>query len=478
MEGNNIAGTKKEKSLRSGALGLGDIFMQAITHTAPATAILFTIPFITSKAGVASPISYLFAFLLILILGVTLTQLAKHLPSAGGYYTYISHTISPRAGFLTSWLYFLYDPTIAGYSLAFVGAVTEESLKVNYGINFPWWLFLLITGSFVSIASYRGIEISAKLLVALGVTEILVVLILSCWSLANPGVGGVNIKSFNPSNAPGFGGLAMGVVFSIFALSGWEGVAPLAEESKDPKRTLPKAILYSIVAMGIFLVFCSWSILIGWGTNNIYSFIGSKENPTFILARRFWGNGWVIVLFALVNSMLAVAIACNNSATRVWYAMARSGSMPSSLAKIHSKFQTPVNAVLLQTITMFAVGLGLGYLVGPKMEFDFMGVVITFTLAIIYAMGNIGVMRYYRTEKRDEFNMLLHIIFPVVGIIALFFVVYNSLIPWPDAPIGYAFWVVLVWLLLGVFVLLIMKWTKKEGWAKNAGVVSVDNTEK
>jgi len=107
-----------------------------------------------------------------------------------------------------------------------------------------------------------------------------------------------------------------------------------------------------------------------------------------------------------------------------------------------------------------------------------MGVVITFTLAIIYAMGNIGVMRYYRTEKRDEFNMLLHIIFPVVGIIALFFVVYNSLIPWPDAPIGYAFWVVPVWLLLGVFVLLIMKWTKKEGWAKNAGVASVDNTEK
>jgi len=127
---------------------------------------------------------------------------------------------------------------------------------------------------------------------------------------------------------------------------------------------------------------------------------------------------------------------------------------------------------------MFGVGLGLGYLVGPKMEFDFMGVVITFTLAIIYAMGNLGVMRYYLTEKRHEFNIVLHIIFPVVGIIALFFVVYNSLIPWPEAPIGYAFWVVLVWLLLGVFVLLIMKWTKKEGWAKNAGVAAVDNTEK
>jgi amino acid transporter len=265
----------------------------------------------------------------------------------------------------------------------------------------------------------------------------------------------------------------MGVVFSIFALTGWEGVAPLAEESKDPKRNLPKAIMYSIIAMGTFLVFCSWSLLIGWGTNDINSFVKSVENPAFILARKFWGNGWIIILFALINSMLAVAIACNNSATRVWYAMARSGSMPLPLAKIHPKFQTPVNAVMLQTIVMLAVGLGLGYLIGPKMEFDFMGVVITFTLAIIYTMGNIGVMRFYTKEKKHEFNVVLHIIFPVVGIIALFFVVYNSLIPWPEKPIGYAFWVVLVWLLLGIIVLLIMKWTRNEGWVKNAGASSV-----
>ena len=68
MDRNNISDKGTDKSLRSGALGLGDVYMQAITHSAPATAILFTIPFITSKAGVASPISYLFEFLLILIL--------------------------------------------------------------------------------------------------------------------------------------------------------------------------------------------------------------------------------------------------------------------------------------------------------------------------------------------------------------------------------------------------------------------------
>ena len=466
---------RSQPTLKKGALGLGDVFMQAITHTAPATAILFTIPFISSKAGVASPFSYLVAFLLIIVLGVTLTQLAKHLPSAGGYYTYISHTISPRAGFLTSWLYILYDPAITGYSLAFTGAVTEKTLLINYGIVFPWWLFLLIAGSFVALVSFRGIEISAKLLVILGLTEIAVVLLLSVWGLAMPGNGGINLHSFNPSNAPGFGGLAMGVIFSVFALAGWEGVAPLAEESKNPKKIFPKAIMYSIVAMGFFLVFCSWGILIGWGTNDIDSFVHAGENPTFILAKKYWGEGYIILLFAFINSMVAVAIAANNSASRIWYAMARSGSMPSRLGVIHPRFQTPKNAVWLQLFLTFAVGIGLGLLIGPENEFDFMGLVITFTLAIIYTMGNIGVMRFYLTEKRHEFNFILHILFPVVGIVVLAFVIWSGLIPWPPAPYGYAFWVVVIWVMLGILVLLLMRWTKREAWIRNAGNAQNEN---
>jgi len=455
--------------LKKGALGLGDIFMQAITHTAPATAILFTIPFISSSAGVAAPISYLIAFLLILMLGVTFTQLAKELPSAGGYYLYISRTISPRAGFVTSWLYFLYDPTIAGYSLAFTGAITEKALLLNYGIHFPWWLFLLITGSFVAWSSYRGIEISARLLVALGVTEIVVVLALSIWGLLNPGSGKIDFQSFNPANAPSTGGLAMGVVFSVFALAGWEGVAPLAEESRNPKKTLPRAIMLSILAMGLFLVFCSWSILTGWGMQDINGFVNSQENPSFVLARRYWGNGWILVLFALINSMVAVAIACNNSATRVWYAMARSGSLPSGLAHIHPRYKTPSRAVLLQVVVTFVIGIGLGLLIGPEKEFDFMGVVITFALAIVYSMGNIGVIRFYRKERKKDFNVFLHLLFPLAGIVVLGFVIWSALDPWPQPPISYAFWVVLGWLFIAVLILVWMKWTGREEWQKNAG---------
>src|SRR5437867_10990023 len=99
-----------EGRLRSGALGLSGVLMQGITHIAPATATLFTIQLTTSYAGVTAPLAYLIAFLIVMMLGVSVTQLAKHFPSAGGYYTYVSRTVSPRAGFLTSWLFFLYEP--------------------------------------------------------------------------------------------------------------------------------------------------------------------------------------------------------------------------------------------------------------------------------------------------------------------------------------------------------------------------------
>src|SRR5438094_10430622 len=94
--------------LRPETLGLVSVTMQAITHIAPAIAALFFTQFIVSLAGITAPLAYVIGVVVVLMLGNTLVQLSKHLPSAGGYYTYVSRAISPRAGFITSWMYVLY----------------------------------------------------------------------------------------------------------------------------------------------------------------------------------------------------------------------------------------------------------------------------------------------------------------------------------------------------------------------------------
>ena len=174
--------------LRSGALKLPSILMQGITHIAPAVGIVLTIQLISSLAGVTAPLAYLIAFAIVLTLGISLTQLAKHLASAGGYYTYVSRTVSPGAGFITAWLYFLYDPTAAAINLAFMGFFFESTMKAEYGIFFPWWCFFLLGVLLITLLVHFGVEISAGTMVLLGIAEIAIVVGLSVTGLLRPGV--------------------------------------------------------------------------------------------------------------------------------------------------------------------------------------------------------------------------------------------------------------------------------------------------
>src|SRR3954452_21221513 len=121
--------------------------MQGITHIAPAVGLVLSIQYISSLAGVVTPFAYAIAVAIVLMLGISLAQLAKHLPSAGGYYTYISRTVNPQAGFLTAWLYLLYDPTATAINIAFMGIFFQRAMLSEYGVRFPWWLFFLLTVS-------------------------------------------------------------------------------------------------------------------------------------------------------------------------------------------------------------------------------------------------------------------------------------------------------------------------------------------
>lgn len=458
-----------ETQLRPGALKLPALLMQAISHIAPAVGLVLSIQYITSLAGVASPFAYAVAVLIVFTLGFSLTQLAKHLPSASGYYTYISHTVHPRAGFLTAWLYLLYDPTATAINIAFMGYFFEKTMQAQFHIWCPWWLFVIVVTLLLTVIVYRGITPSAEAVIFLGGAEIAIVLALSIFGLLHPGPGGINLAPYLPSRAPSMRGLYLGVVFSIFSVTGYDGIVPLAEESENPRANLPRAIMGSIVCTGAFYLFCSWAVLVGWGTHDIGGFVRSAENPCFVLARRLWGKGWILILIAVLNSILAVAIASTNAATRVFFALGRAGVLPRSLSRVHPRYLTPANAIWLQTILTLAVGLGLGFWIGPDQEFYFMGVAITLGLVLIYGISNWGVYRFYRGERRGEFRVWPHVICPLFSTAALIWVGVASIVPLPDAPLRYAPVLVGVWIIAGLMLLWFMHRQGKEGWLLKAG---------
>src|SRR4249919_757388 len=163
--------------LEADAIGLLGATMQAITHIAPAIAGFFFTAFIVSLAGITAPLAYFIGFLVVLMLGSTLAQLAKHMPSAGGYYTYVSRGLHPRAGFLTSWMYILYSPLVAGPLAGFFGFIVAGELSENWGIEVPWLWFasVLVFAFLTAYLQWEGIKPSTNFVVITGGLEILIV---------------------------------------------------------------------------------------------------------------------------------------------------------------------------------------------------------------------------------------------------------------------------------------------------------------
>lgn len=458
--------------LEPNAIGALGATMQAITHISPAIAAFFYTQFVISLAGVTAPLAYLIGFLLVLMLGNSLVQLSKHLPSAGGYYTYVSRAIHPRAGFITSWMYILYSPLCGGPIYGYFGFIVSGVLKTSYNIDVPWlwWVCIAVGAPVVAWLQHQGIKISTRAMLILGGLEMLIVFALGLSGFLSPGAGGISLSVFDPSKMLSLSGFSLAVVFSVQGLTGWEAAAPLAEETQNPRRNVPISVIASILLIGTFLVFVFWGVITGFGPDNVGSIINSPDLPAFALAQRVWGSGWILLLFAFLNSVIAVCLATANVGTRMWYAMARSGSFPKALAKVDPIHKTPTNAIILQMTLSLVAGLGTGFALGADVSFFLIdGLILVIGVTVVYLFANLAAFMLYWGERRSEFNVLLHVVFPIISSLVLIYAVYQSFNPAPAAPYSYAPFIDGAWLLLGFGILLWMRARGREDWLLNAG---------
>jgi amino acid transporter len=139
------------------AIGLREVFFQSVTHMAPAAAVAFSIIVGANFAGGALPLSVIFALIGCLLVALSIGQLAKHLPSAGGFYTYTARGLHPYVGFMVAWAYAFVEPLIAPALYLIFGNVVAGMLAAEFGWTFSqwWWvaavIFQLVIGVGVSI---------------------------------------------------------------------------------------------------------------------------------------------------------------------------------------------------------------------------------------------------------------------------------------------------------------------------------------
>jgi amino acid transporter len=462
-----------QTELRENAVGLPGVLMQGIATIGPSFAILASFVFIVGFAGIVTPWAFLFGGILLGLQALSAAQLAKVFPSAGGWYTWIARAFHPRAGFFAGVLFSIWLPPVATLTMSFLAkTVLEPSIKAEYGVDIPWWIFVVLGVALVIYFAYQGIAISEKALIITGLIEIVLMVALALSGLASPGPGGFSWGPLNPGNFSLAGNLFLGVVFSIFAFSGWESTGPLAEESRNPKRNVPIGLVGSVVVLTVYFVFVTWGYLNGIGVAKAGGIPTAAAWPVATLAQRVWGGAWVLLLFALLNSAVALSIACFNGGTRTWYAMGRSGVLPTMVGKVNPKRKTPANAIHLQ-VGVQVVAFICVLIWGADNVFFSWANAITIGLVLMYILCNVGVVRYYLTEARDQFNPLLHVVVPVVASAAGVLVVWKSYFS-PFTSTGPVFWglmTFIVVLVLTVAALVYLRASRREDWMHRAQLV-------
>ena len=425
-------------TLRENSLGLGDLVFQGVTHIAPATNMLFAFPVIALNAGPNMPLSLLLAMIISFFICNTVTQFSRYMPSSGGYYSFATSGLGSRTGFMAAWSFIIYEIMGPAGCSGFLGYFLSDTIASQFGIHISWWPIALISFSIIWILTFYGVKLSARVTSVLGAIEVLVMLALCITFLIHPGPGSSYLAPLKPEmTSHHLGGILAGMVFSTLALAGFEGIAPMAQEARQPARFVSRAIILSLTVIGIFYIFTSYASSVGWGTGRMADF-AKDPSPYFTLARAFWGSASWLVILALINSCIGVGLACTNSVSRVMYTMGRAGALPAPFGTVHPVHQTPAFAIAITQIVGIIAALLVGFLLHPDQIFGVLETITTLAVIIIYVMANVALTFYIRREHPENFSRWHHVVVPTLASLALMPVLFVTVYPTPSWPINLA----------------------------------------
>jgi len=436
--------------LRRNAVGLAGAVIMSAAIMGPAVSTFFNPQFSTPFSGYATPLVYLLCLVAMLITASGVMEMARALPSAGAFYTYVTRGLGPRAGFVTGGLMFVAYALLPPAEIGLIGSYLQSTFRAELNINIPWWVIGLIPAIVMTVLAFEGIHSSLRVAMVLFTVEVAIVVLLAVIVLASGGTDGITAKPFAPSSSPhGFGGLVNGFIFAALSFVGFEGAATLGEEVREPRKRIPKAIVWSVLLVGGIYLFCVWAESIGLGRAGMNGLTGSGT-PWNDLAGKYaeWMK-WPVII-AAVSSMFAVMVNSNNGIVRIMHTMGREGLLPKALGHIDPKRRTPSYAVAVQgifsVVLAFVVGAvagGLGDPTGGSNVYGYLGFLLTMGILPVYVLTNVAAIRFFRA--RGDFSLIRHAILPGLGALLMIGLIVGQIIAQTDAPYTWFPWVIVAW---------------------------------
>ncbi|MBM3895500.1 MAG: amino acid permease [Thaumarchaeota archaeon] len=361
-------------------------------------------------AGNAVWVSFVLSGMVAAFAGLSYAELTSMFPRAAAEYVFVKNALrSNFIGFIVGWL------------TSITSMITAATVALGFGGYFAQFLSLPITISAVllliglSVINFFGIRESAwanTIFTIITISGLAIVIYL--------GFTFTDVKQIDYFEAPfGFSGIILAFVLIFFAFIGFEDMANVAEEVRNPKRTLPRGIILAIIFTSLIYILVSLASIriLGWQD------LGESSAPLADVAGRVLGDSGQkflsgIALFATASTVLITLIA----GARMLYGMSRDGSLPHLLGRIHFKTNTPWIAV----VVIMVASIGFAFIGDIVLVAN----IVVFAVVITFAMINLSVivLRYTEPDMERPFKAPLNIgRFPVLALFGLIASIYMGL---------------------------------------------------
>jgi amino acid transporter len=448
-----------EQRLAKGALTLPDAIAISVSVIAPGMAAFLNVAGVSATAGGSTPLAFLLGGIGCLALAFVVIGFTRRMASAGYAYTYASRSLGKSTGFMMGWLYAFGLACFVPMTMAGVAYLFSDLVGLGNG----WWFPLFLIGMVLLVVlSIVRIKVTTRLQLLIGIVTVGVILIVNLVTTIKGGANGHTAAPFTFSHTTthNFHGVFYGIILGVTSYIGFETAADFGEETKNPRRNIPIAIIAATVFAILFYLWTTYSMVIGIGVNKM----AADPLPLKTIANTYVAD-WVGTLTE-IGAMLAafiVCVACATASTRTTYAMGREGVAPRWFGRTHSRFHTPANATLVVAVVSIAMALISWYWlpddigVGPALlTYYFWATLGTLVVIVVYITLCFGGIVFFRRTHR-QWNPLAHVLVPLIGAVVFGAALYGSIYPKPPTPLDYTPYIALAWIVIGLIVLFVLR---------------------
>jgi amino acid transporter len=391
-----------------------------IAAAAPMAAMVGVLPLAIIRGnGVGIPSAYLLGALVLVCFVIGYSAMTKRVVGNGAFYVFVAKALGKPLGLATGYVATLgYAGLSIGLTASF-GYFTHVVLE-GLGVELPWYLFSAVAIAVVGVLGYRSAELSARVLAILMALEFAVLIVLDVLVVAHDGAAAVPVQSFTPSYVF-VGSFGVAVMFALTSFVGFESGALYGEETKEPARSIPKAIYISVGVIAVFYVITSW-IIVGAAGGLLAPVAAKSQTGELVidLANRYGGELLLDATAVLLcTSLLASCLALHNAASRYLFALGRENVLPPRLGDYHPRHLSPhVGSIVMSALTIVVIGAFVASGADPyTVAASSLVGLGTIAIIAVQAIAALAVLVFF--WRRNDRTLWRTVIAPAVGFLGL-----------------------------------------------------------